>query len=513
MADSRYVTKDVPIPFKGFGGGLNTESGPLGVASNESTKLMNVDFDKFGSVAQRGGYISLNLAAMTGSLSSDWLYWFEYEVANSKIRSAIQVISGNVMSMDDLKGSWDYLTGSIAQTSVNLTDFMTFQNNLVGTNNFDPPWYWDPTSANCATLSSGIEAAKTVVEYNNYSILGNVKTGGIRYPDRIYWSTIRTIDEWSSADFTPVGEGDGQQITRLWVLGDRLVIFKERSIYIAMFTGERDAPFVFPQGGKTNSNVGCVAPFSIQEIDNGLVFLSYDGLYYFDGFNSYKISDRINDTINGLNKNKLDRIVSMYQKTKNRYYMGCTDSGASSNNICVIWDSFNNSFSLYNSFNASAMAVFNVSGTNERPYFCDHAGWSYRCDTNKKNDFPSNAKTAISAYYYTNWRPYEDILDKKGIPHATIYYQKSDSVLDFIYAYDFDSSDWRTQTVNIVSEGGVWGEGLWDVMVWGGSGSGVIRRDMEGQGRVVRFGFKNHLQDETFRIDGLGEQVRAQTYV
>ena len=89
------------------------------------------------------------------------------------------------------------------------------------------------------------------------------------------------------------------------------MVFKERSIYNVFFTGDADVPFILPGGGKSNSPVGCIAPYSIQLVDNGLVFLSGDGLYFYDGNNSFKLSDRITSTLLGYNTTKFSEARSM----------------------------------------------------------------------------------------------------------------------------------------------------------------------------------------------------------
>ena len=49
----------------------------------------------------------------------------------------------------------------------------------------------------------------------------------------------------------------------------------------------------------------------------------------------------------------------------------------------------------------------------------DYGGYVYRSDTGS-DDYPLNSQTAIDAYYWTNWKNFEDICDKKGIPHVYI---------------------------------------------------------------------------------------------
>ena len=49
----------------------------------------------------------------------------------------------------------------------------------------------------------------------------------------------------------------------------------------------------------------------------------------------------------------------------------------------------------------------NISGLDERPYFGDYNGYIYRMDTGT-DDYPLGVKTAIDAYYYTNWKYFDD---------------------------------------------------------------------------------------------------------
>ena len=43
-----------------FNGGLNSTNGPLSLKDTESPSLQNIDFNKFGSILKRNGYIVLN---------------------------------------------------------------------------------------------------------------------------------------------------------------------------------------------------------------------------------------------------------------------------------------------------------------------------------------------------------------------------------------------------------------------------------------------------------------------
>ena len=514
MAGNPFTSPSQSTGLKAFNGGLNSTAGPLGLKDNESSDLLNVDFNKFGSILKRNGYLNVNTTATTGSnLVSDGLHWFEWTAGGTANQSAINVAGGQVYQMNyALNGTWNAVTAGTLNTGYHC-DFENFLNKVYVTNGINPPFEWAGTGT-CAssTVPTNLTTAKFVKQFNNYLFYANVTISNVIYPTRIYWSAIRNTGSWSASDWIDISKDDGQEITGLRVLSDRLVIYKTRSIYNVYFSGDPDIPFVLPGGGKSNSPVGCIAPYSIQEVENGHVFLSYDGLWYYDGVNAYKISDRINDTIASINVDHLSKSISMIQRAKNRYYLAVTNGSSTTHDSVIVWDWFNNAFSLYDSVLPSSMATFHLDSIEERPYFCDYSGYLYRLDYGT-DDYPLKVKTAINAYYYTNWRNFDDLVVQKGVPEITIYYTLSASTLTLAYSYDFENSDTYTQSFSMNTSTDVWDTMLWNVGKWAASGGYVQRRDLTGRGRVVRFKFANANVSETMRIDGLGAYVHAETQV
>ena len=359
-------------------------------------------------------------------------------------------------------------------------------------------------------LNVNITKAKYVKAYNNYLFLANVTVGSTYYPTRIYWSNLQDPTTWLTTSFIEVAMNDGQQITGIKVLADNLIVFKTRSIYILSFTGDPDIPFILQGGGKSNSDVGCVAAHSIQEVTNGLIFLSFDGLYYFDGVNSTKMSDRINPTILGLNSTRLTQARSMVQHNKHRYIMSIPSSSSTTNDTVITWDWYLNAFSIYSGINAASMCATFTSGYNENLYFGDYAGFYYKMDTGT-DDYPLGVQTAINAYYYTNWKTFGNIVDEIAVPNVVLYYQTNNAVLTFAYSYDFDSADTYSQTLSTATSASVYGSSYYGTATYGGTGGGQQRIDLDGRGRVIRFKWSNNTIGETFRIDGLGQLVHVET--
>ena len=469
-----------------------------------------MDFDKFGSVLKRNGYALINTAATTAILS-DGLYWHEWAAGGTAGRSAVEIIDSKFYQMDKLDGTWNDQTGAVTISSGNHCDFESYDNKVFMTNGSDTPWEWAGSgTAVVSIVPSGMTTATYVSQFNNYLFYGNVAVSGTDHPSRIYWSNFKDTSTWTATDFIDISKNDGQAITGLKVLSDRLVIYKEKSIYNLYFTGDSSIPFVMPGGGKSNSIVGCIAPFSIQEVENGHVFLAPDGIYFYDGLNSYKISDKITNTLIDWNKSRFGKAVSLTYKSKNMYWLAFSTSTVQTFNRLVIWDWFNNAFSVYVGLTPSALATFFVNGVEERPYFTAYDGYTYRADTGA-DDYPANVQTAIDAYYYTNWRHFGDICDQKGIPHVYIYHKIDNSTLSFSYSYEFEDKDQYTQTFNMGGGGDVYGTGLYGTATYGKSGGNVVRRDLTGRGRMVRFKFANNTLAEAFRIDGVGSLAHVET--
>jgi hypothetical protein len=512
MALMKFTSRSAPYSDKVLNGGLNSTAGSLGLQNNESSDLQNIDFNKFGSVLKRNGYTEINGTATTGTnLTADGLHWYEYDSSGTQTQKLVEVTGGKFLKMDSLDGTWDDITGAVSITATNHCDFSNFLNNVYVTNPTDAPFKWGGSgTATNMSVPTGLTKARYNEVFNNYLFYGHCTVSGTSHPSRIYWSTIKDADTWDAADNIDVAKDDGQEITGLKVLSDRLVIFKSRSIYNLFFTGDADIPFILPGGGKSNSAVGCVAPFSIQEVENGLVFLSYDGFYYYDGMNSYKISDRVTTTILGFNQTQFDSVVSMVQKEKNRYWAAFASSGQTEHDRVMVWDYFNNAWSVYVGMAPAAMATVYVGGLEERPYFSDYSGYTYRADIGS-NDSPAGASTAITAYYYTNWKHYDDLCEQKGVPHVYVYYQSSASTLTFVYAYEFETEDQYSQTFSMQLGTDVYGTAVYGTGTYGGSGGAVKRRDLTGRGRVIRFGFKNSTLSETFQIDGFGSLPHLET--
>ena len=408
------------------------------------------------------------------------------------------------VTYNNLSGGAGALAGSVIATGSNIPEQTGTLTKTGGTGDATI----DFTNA---TANANIQSARFVKAYNNYLFWANVVVAGTSFKTRIYWSNIKDSTSVAGDDWIEIGLNDGQEITGIKVLGQALVIYKERSIYQLYYTGDSDVPFILPGGGKMVSPVGCIAPFSIQDIDNGHIFLAPDGLYINNGSTTQKISYRISNTIESFNSAYLTSSVSCLYKIKNKYMISFHSSRATADRV-IVWDWYNNAFSVYVGLAPSAMATFFVNGYIEQPYFADYNGYTYQTEQGN-SDYPLGTETAIDSYYWTNWRTYQDLCDQKGIPQVYLYYRLDSTTIIFSYSYDFESKDQFSLNYSFATGSDVWGTMLWGSGIWSGSGGKTRRLDITGRGRVVRFKFANATKGEAFRIDGLGTLAHLETNI
>ena len=109
--------------------------------------------------------------------------------------------------------------------------------------------------------------------------VGNIRQGGISYPDRIIKSPINRFDIFPETNFIDVAVGDGDEITSLQSFGDRLLQFKRNKLYILNISGEAEVL------ESEHPNAGIANPSQVVKTSNGIAWINAIGLWFFDGEN------------------------------------------------------------------------------------------------------------------------------------------------------------------------------------------------------------------------------------
>ena len=123
---------------------------------------------------------------------------------------------------------------------------------------------------------------KTAVVHGRRVYIGNIRqpssSTGKNYPDRMLKSQINKFDVFpdklGSVDVTI---NDGESIVKLEAFADRILQFKEKTLYIINVSENLD----FLE--ETYEHKGCAFPYHVTKTDFGIAWLNSFGVYFYDG--------------------------------------------------------------------------------------------------------------------------------------------------------------------------------------------------------------------------------------
>lgn len=179
------------------------------------------------------------------------------------------------------------------------------------------------------------------------------------HPSRIYYSEDSSHDVFLPTSFLDIRQNDGDEITFAQNVLGVLTIGKTNSIQKVYTTGDPSTDWAISD---PFSFVGCAAMYTAKNTPLGLVYLSNNGIYLFDGQYSTLLSDAVTPEIKDISSSNIATTCGEYYK--NGYYLSYTSSksGATSNNRVLVVDLLTKAFSI----DTSSMNVFTVfrSGTD-----------------------------------------------------------------------------------------------------------------------------------------------------
>lgn len=109
---------------------------------------------------------------------------------------------------------------------------------------------------------------------------------------------------------------------------------------------------------------------------------------------------------------------------------------------------------------------------------------------------------AIDAFYETKWYDFGEPARIKNIADLYIWVEESgSSSISIEESLDF-TSILLTETISLSGTGGLWGVGIWDVMLWGGEEALFKKANLAGQGRFLKLKFSNSSIDQSFNLLG-----------
>lgn len=213
---------------------------------------------------------------------------------------------------------------------------------------------WDGTTYS-ATSPGSPPTAKYVQVHKNIMFLA----GNTTNPSRLYFSALADPETWPALNFIDVGKGDGDRITGLAILLDRLVVTKNNSVWI--LEGDASTNFVLR---RITDSAGCVDQHAIVYLKNTLGMLAHDGFYFFDGVQMVLASEKIIGTFQALNSSQLGIASAVYYPSIRKVFISVPGSGMLFNDTTLVFDELRTAWTVYKGINAACWLIWRQFNTD-----------------------------------------------------------------------------------------------------------------------------------------------------
>lgn len=179
---------------------------------------------------------------------------------------------------------------------------------------------------------------------------------GVQYgQSTAYFSSVGNPDYYLSTNFFLIRPDDGDAITFINSFLGVLTIGKTNSISKIYTSNASSSNWSISQ---PFSFIGCIAPYSVQSTSIGIIYLGRYGLFQFNGQSSSLISDSVTNEIRDINQIYYNNIVSIFYNNEFRMAYVSQQSGSSTNNRVLLFDSIRNSY-IKDTENINAWAIYN----------------------------------------------------------------------------------------------------------------------------------------------------------
>ena len=249
-----------------FKGGLNLRADQFNIAENESPALLNVEVDPRGGVRRRNGVTKVNATALTDDIISLFTH---YEAGQNQILASVNPSTApsttevfwNEDASGDFFGPMERTTGTLVfsgsqpATGVTFNDYTYIVNGsmLASPHATGSAIQWHGSNALPGSYPGALPpdldgsdghfpcarytttwAEHVWVAYTEELIDGTQK-------NRVRFSKVNDAENWTATDYIDIDIGeDGDHITAIIPDADRLLVFKQNSIY-AIYGFSRDS--------------------------------------------------------------------------------------------------------------------------------------------------------------------------------------------------------------------------------------------------------------------------------
>lgn len=328
-----------------------------------------------------------------------------------------------------------------------------------------PPLIYHTTAGSAVPCTSVYySGAKHIAAWGNYLFLGNILDSGTRERSRIQWnlgagSIWLSAVSWPASYYIDLDADDGDEITGMHLLGDKLVVFKQKKIFLVWYTGDSTL-FTYR---RQSSDIGCIAGNTIIQKGEYLYFLGINGFYRFDGEAATEVSSKIKDkVIENVNHSLVSvHNAGIYEKHRQIWFaVNYTPFDAATENAdhirianaIFVFDYELKNWTLYD-IKASALASCVINTTTQAEDLI--IGHFKQTDANRQSclsKFGSQTsdtyQNAISSYWVSKWMDVQDPTRNKRLLRTTIIADQEGTETD-TYSLTWEMrEDWKEYRFN-----------------------------------------------------------------
>jgi hypothetical protein len=193
--------------------------------------------------------------------------------------------------------------------------------------------------------------------------IANVRKNDLVFDDRIYYSPVNKFATFPDSYFLDIGINDGDSFSALHSLGNRLLAFKQKKLYVINVSSTSDAGWYLEA---EYNGVGCFTQESVVSTPFGVCWINQDGVYIFDGSSPPReLSSLLNDKT--FRSNSVKRGAVGYN-SRHKQLVVCQNTSAT--NELLIYDFPSQAWSVTQSMNNG---MSNFMQTSQGLYFIQYA--------------------------------------------------------------------------------------------------------------------------------------------
>lgn len=438
-----------------YSGGVNQSVGRLIRPSNETTYIENGELPSIGPVWKVRGFTQRGSTLNSGYEVLGMCSAIKADGTMKQIAICDNASDSDAYTFNPITNVWT--PHNLSLTSGSNAEFEYFLDGWFMVNYTEATRWNDFTQWYTTTNVTSAPKGKYIKLYLSRIYIGYCVDGSSTYPSRVIYSDLPDSGTiaWNNSDnYFDVARDDGDVIKGLEVNSNRLLVFKENSLY------RYDTNTLY----KVPGCPGTVSNRTIQNIQGWTLYLHTSGIWAYNGTSSTLISRKVKDIIDGISTKNLESACAWVKG--DHYYLYLNDISNSLMDLeidnCLLdydisknaftWRSldvnptvFNNyrddrSAADYNnsaiSYDDADMKYDGVVSNEQRVYFGTDDGGVYEFDTGKDhngNPIPFMVETKD---YFLDYPAIEKLFNKV---HVFV-----DGGQGVQVSYQIDNKDWDT---------------------------------------------------------------------